>query len=81
MDLLHATPEQIDEYKNSWIPNGYSVNVKHTHDVKGKDWCRHNLERWMWRMQAFTDENHHTFLFEHKKDADEFSKVMVENIN
>lgn len=73
MDLSKATHEQISNYKQEWIPNGFVVRVESDLDVKGKDWCRHNLERWMWSMEAFVDNNHHKFIFEHEEDATDFS--------
>lgn len=74
MDLTKATPDTIKQYKNDWIPTGYVVKIKSDLDVQGKDWCRHNLDRWMWSMESFTDSTHHTFIFEHEDDADDFAE-------
>lgn len=74
MDLSTATQEQISDYKNNWRTRGYLVSVASNMDVKGKDWCRHKLERWSWSMEAFSDSNHHKFLFEHESAANRFAK-------
>lgn len=74
MDLSNATPEQITDYKNAWRQNGFQVLVGSNMDVKGKDWCRHNLTRWSWSMEAFADAGHHKFLFEHEQSAADFAE-------
>ncbi len=74
MDLTNATQEQISAYKDDWRHNGFMVAVGSNMDVKGKDWCRHKLARWSWSMEAFADEGHHKFLFEHEKSANTFAK-------
>jgi hypothetical protein len=74
MDLSKANSEQISDYKESWKNRGFVVPVESTLDVKGKDWCRHKLERWMWSMKAFADAEHHEFCFEHLSDADDFAR-------
>ena len=74
MDLANATSEQISQYKESWKHRGFVVQVPSNMDVKGKDWCRHKLERWVWGMEAFADEGHHEFIFEQEKVASRFAK-------
>ncbi len=74
MDLSNATQEQISSYKEAWRNKGYVVQVPSNMDVKGKDWCRHKLERWSWSMEAFADEGHHEFVFEHETTANRFAK-------
>ena len=74
MDLANATQEQISEYKETWRQHGFVVPVAANMDVRGKDWCRHKLERWSWSMEAFVDGGHHKFLFESEKVANIFAK-------
>ena len=74
MDLSRGTPQQIYDYKRSWMPKSYPVKLHSDADWKGKDWCRHNIERWQWSMNAWTDMHEHTFLFEFEEDADEFKE-------
>lgn len=75
MDLSKATPQEISDYKNSWMKNNFPVRLHSDLDVKGKDWCRRNLERWQWKMNTYTDVYEHTFHFEHKEDADDFREA------
>lgn len=67
------TPIEIFEYKRAWRPRSTSVKVHSGIDCKCKDWCRKHLERHQWTMDAFTDIYEHTFLFEHKHDAEKFA--------
>ena len=67
------TPQEVHDYKLGWMMrNHYSVRLHSDLDVRGKTWCRRNLERWQWKMNAWTDVYEHTFLFENKSDADAF---------
>ena len=74
MDLSTASQEQISEYKEAWRARCYIVPVESNMDVKGKDWCRHKLARWSWSMEAFADQGHHKFMFEHESAASRFAK-------
>ena len=85
MDFSKATPQQISDYKRQWKPNGHPVELHSDLHIDGKDWCRHNLERWRWSMDTFTDVYEHTFWFQLKNDADKFKehfeKVIYERSN
>lgn len=72
------TPQEISDYKRAWKPNGFAVPLHSDLHVVGKDWCRHNLERWQWSMDTFTDVYEHTFHFQSRASADEFKKYFEE---
>lgn len=68
------SPQEIFEYKIRWRPKAYAVEVHSDLDVKCKDWCRKNCERWEWSMDTYTDVYAHTFYFEHDLHGKEFAK-------
>lgn len=74
MDLEKATPQMVSDYKRDWKPRSTKVKLHSDLDIKGKDWCRHNLERWQWSMDTFTDVYEHTFHFQFKGDAEDFKE-------
>lgn len=69
-------PEDCEEYKNTWLKNAHIVSVASNEDIKGKGWCRQNCQRWQWKMNAFSTDTGHDFLFEFKENADEFKNFM-----
>lgn len=75
-NFRNATSDQIKIYKDTWKPSGHAVIVDQTLDIKGKDWCRHSLERWVWSMDAFTSPNKHTFLFKDQQNAKDFASAV-----
>ena len=82
MDLSKATPQEISDHKQAWMSkNNHPVRLHSDLDIKGKDWCRRNLERWQWKMDSYTNVYEHTFYFEHEEDADEFAKQWPQFIN
>ena len=81
MDMEKATPTEIFEYKQSWRAKAHKVRLHSDLDIKGKDWCRRNLERWQWSMDTYTNVYEHTFLFEHEEDSLEFSSLWPEYTN
>lgn len=67
------TPQEITDYKQKWLDdNHYTVVVQSDYDVKGKDWCRKNLERHQWSFQSWTSSTEHSFFFEKEEYADSF---------
>ena len=71
-DLMKMTPQEIFEYKISWKPEGFQVDVHSDLDVQCKDWCRKNLNRWEWSMDTYTDVYSHSFHFESSEAAQQF---------
>lgn len=67
-------PLDIFDYKRKWAP-GYQVRLHSDLDIKGKDWCRRNLERWQWSMTSWTNVYEHTFNFEFEKSAEAFKET------
>lgn len=76
MDMEKATPQMISDYKQQWMKNSHPVRLHSDLDVKGKDWCRKNLDRWQWSMKTWTDVYEHTFHFEDIEDAKAFINAM-----
>ena len=74
LEKCNMTPQEIFEYKNNWKSNGYAVQVHSDLDVQCKGWCRGNLNRWEWSMDAYTDVYAHTFIFEDIQQAKNFAE-------
>ena len=55
INKMKMTPQEIFEYKNTWKPKGFQVDVHSDLDVQCKHWCRGNLNRWEWSMDTYTD--------------------------
>lgn len=72
------SPLEIFEYKRSWMPNAYQVDVHSDLDVKCKDWCRKNLERWQWSMDTYTDVYSHSFYFENDLHGKRFTQEFID---
>jgi len=72
LNLETASYDQIKIYKEAWLKNGHRIDVDSNLDVKGKSWCRHNLQRWNWSFEPFTSSNEHTFIFEQEDVAQRF---------
>ena len=68
------SPQEIFEYKLKWKPDSFQFPVHSDLHIECKDWCRKNLQRWEWSMDAYTDVYEHTFHFEHAEHADAFLK-------
>lgn len=71
-----TTPQEIFEYKQSWLP-GISVPIHSDLDVQGKTWCRKNLQRYQWSVTTWTAPYEHTFHFENQDAADSFAQSIV----
>jgi len=72
------TPQEISDYKQDWLAKEpYSVVVNSDHDVRGKDWCRKNLERHQWSFQSWTSQSEHSFFFERAVDVQKFKNYIV----
>ena len=71
------TPLEIGDYKRNWWP-GDMVRLHSDLDVKGKEWCRKNLQRWEWSMTTFTNVYEHTFHFEKEENAVAFKTFFSE---
>lgn len=59
------TPQEIADYKQRWMRDGgHAVRLHSDIDVRGKDWCRKQLERHQWSFLPHTAVYEHTFFFE-----------------
>jgi hypothetical protein len=74
LEKCKMTPQEIFEYKRSWLEHSYQVDVHSDLDVQCKHWCRHNLNRWEWSMETYTDVYSHSFYFENDLHAKEFAR-------
>ena len=70
---MNVTPLEIFDYKRNWMP-GYKVRLHSDLDVRGKDWCRKNLERHKCSMAPWTAVYEHTFHFEDDEAAKKFEQ-------
>ena len=69
------TPQEIFEYKKSWLTaGGNPVRIHSDLDIEGKQWCRKNLERHQWSFQSYTGVYEHTFWFEDLKASQQFEQ-------
>ena len=59
------TPQEITDYKRSWIMASYFQAETHT-DLRTEcvDWCKANCEQHQWDMKRFTDIYGDTVRFE-----------------
>jgi len=81
LDKCKMTPQEIFEYKRSWLERSYQVDVHSDLDVQCKRWCRGNLNRWEWSMEPYTDVYSHSFYFESEKNAKWFEEKFQKWVN
>lgn len=74
------TPIEIFEYKQKWKP-GYTVRLHSDLRSRGKEFCKIQMLKQQWDITEYTDVYEDTFTFEHKQDADNFSKQWPEFTN
>ena len=77
------TPQQIYDYKLGWkiAQNFYRVKIHSDLYHEAMDWCKQNLSKERWDLNVWTDVYEHTFLFEYKHNADEFSAQWPSFVN
>ena len=80
-EKCNMTPQEIFEYKKSWKPHSFQVDIHSDLDVQCKSWCRKNLNRWEWSMDRYTYVYSHTFHFEKEYAANNFKTKFAEWIN
>lgn len=63
------TPQEVFEYKQSWLANAWSSYIDPDADVWAKDWCRRHTtrEEWSFTKHARQDD-WHMILFHNKSD-------------
>lgn len=69
------TPQQIFEYKQSWLP-GYTVRLHSDVVDRGKTWCKRQCEKYEWSCTTWTAPYEHTFHFENIAAAQNFEMEM-----
>ena len=74
IEKCKMTPQEVFEYKRSWLKKGYQVDVHSDLDVQCKSWCRGNLNRWEWSMEPYTNVYSHSFYFENDLHGKEFAR-------
>lgn len=73
--MIPQTPQEVSDYKMRWMrEGGHNVRLHSDLDVKGKDWCRKNLERHQWSFSLYTDVYEHTFHFEDQYMSQQFAQ-------
>lgn len=76
------TPQEISDYKMSWLSNGgYSVRVHSDLDWQGKNWCRKHLGRHQWSFRSWTDVYEHTFIFEDQEISKKFESEFQDHVS
>ena len=76
------TPQERADYKMRWMATeNNSVRLHSDLDAEGKTWCRRNLERHQWSMTTWTYPYEHTFFFELKEHAEDFSTLWPDYTN
>lgn len=75
------TPQEIADYKTTWLKNAHVVKIHSDLDVQGKDWCRRYLERHQWAFAGYTDMYEHTFYFEFENHANQFKEHFISWVN
>ena len=70
------TPVEIFEYKNRWLPNGYSITIHSDWDIYAKGWVKEKFEKHEWIWKEYTDVYRSTYHFEHLNHAKSFFKYL-----
>ena len=78
LEKCKMTPQEVFEYKRRWLEHSYQVDVHSDLDVQCKAWCRGNLNRWEWSMDAYTDVYSHSFYFENDLHGKEFARKFAQ---
>ena len=74
------TPQETFDHKQRWKP-GFTGRLHSDIVDQGKTFCKRQCERHEWSCTTWTANYEHTFHFEHKHHADEFSKQWPKFIN
>ena len=75
------TPQDLFEYKNSWMP-GHRAQIDMDSHEAAKNWCRRNLERHQWSFRRHTRmDDSHTVHFESEDKKKEFVDYYNTTIN
>jgi len=69
------TPQEIFEYKQSWLP-GHTVTLHSDVVDRGKTWCKRQCEKYEWSCTTWTGPYEHTFHFENIYAAQNFEMEM-----
>lgn len=73
---MDKTPQEIYEFKFTWLQGSYNVEVDELHEYACKIWCRLHCAKEDWHLYRYTDHYKHTFCFRYKNVAEAFSKFI-----
>jgi hypothetical protein len=68
------TPQEIFEYKFTWLKNAHIVTIDEYLDLEGKRWCRENIQKHKWSFSKYTGVYEHSFYFEEGNTAEAFEE-------
>lgn len=69
------TPQEIFDYKTSWLKNCRNISVVHDDlEFDAKRWCKTNLKQHQWDFVKFTDVYEHSIYFETTDMKDDFER-------
>ena len=74
------TPQEQHDHKLKWLP-GYPVRLHSDLDIRGKTWCKRNVERHQWSFTTYTNVYEHTFHFELEEHAEQFKIKFLDWVN
>lgn len=72
------SPDEMNDYKATWLDKASPVRVRIEMDVEGKRWCRARLERQQWSFEP--GEAYHTFKFENPLHAQHFTLEFIDQV-
>ena len=69
---MKMTPNEIVDYKRSWIDTATAVRLHSDLRLHGIEWCKGHCAQWEFGFTLWTDIYEHTFIFEDANIAREF---------
>ena len=75
------TPQEIFEYKHTWLKTGYMKPVDEWLEYTAKGWCREHLESHRWHFTKWVDVYDHGFWFELEEEYKAFCEFLERDSN
>ena len=69
---MKMTPNEIVDYKRSWMNTATEVRLHSDLRLHGIEWCKGHCEQWEFNFTLWTGHYEHTFAFEDANTAREF---------
>ena len=67
-----VTPQEIFEYKHTWLRNAHISPIGEWSEYPAKQWCRKNLEQKDWHFISYTAVYEHSIAFRLEEDQKKF---------